>query len=115
MTQQAYDDLGNEVQPVTINTICPIMHADAARRIAAEYLGCSPQDTLTTVINGTHVFCSRPGHTHGLQHQVDYITNIKEDWCADRLYTIDDIALIKTKFCTFVGDPKDILSLLEVK
>ena len=121
----AFDDAGNLVSRVIVNTIAPIAHAEEARQIAAGCLNLSPgvnavpAEMLTTLLRPigattpTHVWCSRACHTHGLNQQIDYFQDHPAEWVLGRLYSIDDDTDdILSGFATIVGPADAALAAL---
>lgn len=109
---RAYDEFGNEVFPVVIQTIAPIEHAAEAREISHEFLlqygGTDSVESMLPVllrpVGGipTHIYCSRDGYTHELANQLAFLATREESWISGELET--DAGIIFTHFCTFTGD-----------
>ena len=118
---KAYDDNGNEVFPIIINTICPIEYAEQSKQISADFIVSIFGEAdvnqmlpeLLKPIEGneaTHVFCSRNGLTHELQFQLDWLNNQNKNWISNQVET--DKEVILSKFCTTTGDKQTLLNFL---
>lgn len=128
---QAFDDIGREVFPVVINTICPIAHADAAKLLALRHMTAVEQasgDTLGRMldinlgpvgVDGiTHVFCSRNAYSNQVEMVVDAFVAERLSWGGSRAYSIlSDRDEVKRLFCIVLGQTAMVLKWLglEVK
>lgn len=122
---------GQEVFPVTINTICPIAHADQARELCVAHMeqmeeakGVTLQNVLGInlgpigVDEVTHIFCSRPGYTYQVDLALESFSKESLPWGGSRAYSfLSDPSEIKNLFCIVLGDTEKLLKWLglEVK
>lgn len=129
MNSKVYDDLGNQVQLITINTICPIAYSALAKQIAVNFMnsnGASDDQLLDMLPDNlgatgtgipTHIFCSRQGYSHELLKQLDYLNSQNLLWiCADN-HNLQDYSAthLKTFFCTIACDTQSLLDYLNLE
>lgn len=121
---QVFDENGQELTYLTVNTICPVEYKDEARMIAFKFLTevVGTEDTLESMLTTklgpiggpvTHIFCSIQNFQKHVDMEVDYITTQGRPWCATKEYSVnDDIEEMKSKFCCIVGDASVLLARL---
>ena len=131
MTQRAFDNHGNEVFPVTINTIVPVDHIEPASELSRAHLcdvegiECSDSTPMFGINLGpcrapgiTHAFCVRRGLSHQIGMILSSFSEQNEPWIGKRIYEVgDNPDEVKSLFCVVVGDTGTLLTNLglEVK
>ena len=127
----AFDETGREVFPIVINTICPVMHATAAREIAFNHMrdiegngmtSDHPSQMLAMKLGPlqsdevTHLFCSRRGYTHQVEMEVETLARVGHAWCGRREYRMtDNHDEIKSLFCCVTGDQSALIQALNLE
>lgn len=121
----AFDDQGNRIFPVMINTICPIEHAEEATKIASDHfkniekIDIKDEIMFATKLapigetEPTHLFCSRFGYTNQLNLEVETFKRQNLSWCSEKEYSVEDNPEeIKSLFCCVTGKRKKVLEHL---
>lgn len=120
----AFDENGQELTYLTVNTICPVQYKDEARMIAYKFLTevVGTEDTLESMLTTllgqeggpvTHIFCSIQNFQKHVDMEVDYIKIQDKDWCATKEYSVEDnVDELKSLFCCVVGDVNVLLARL---
>ena len=125
---KVFDDFGNEVFWVNINTICPIKYEAEAKQIAYDYFTIIEKVPVTyeSMLSKklrpigsdkeTHIWCPRGGYTHHLQRQINFMVSQNKKWIADKFYTLsEDNEFILSKFIVLTDSVEDILKKLSIE
>lgn len=127
MSTRAFDENGNEVFPVIVNTIAPIEYSEQTKQIAYDFLNSQGSKvTLDMVMpinlkpingnNATHIFCSRTIYNHELRKQLEFMEAQNLPWIVGALcFTDDPPEHIKRYFCTVVGNKNELLTYLNLE
>jgi len=101
-TYQAFDDDGNEVFLININSLCPIEYLEEAKKIAYYYFievekcPAKLEQMFTKFLKPigeveiSHCWCPREGYTNQLNMQIQRMKEQNLHWVGDREYKISD-------------------------
>lgn len=126
---QVFNKEGKEIFLVEINSLCPIVYHEEAKKIAYDYFVNIEKINNVNIdqmfnkflkpisaTNATHIWCPQKGYNDQLQRQIDSMISYNLNWVGNRVYTIeDDPNELLSKFVCVSSDPIKILTVLQLE